>query len=72
MPAGLQAKQDWHISMDNQFEATKNSRNSAMLADASEFARNLRTCEKEIQSLKTVTEGVAACCTGPARLCRLG
>ena len=45
------------MSMDNQFEATKNSRNAAMLADASEFARNLRTCEKGIQSLKSVMEG---------------
>ena len=54
-----QAKQDWHMSMDNEFKATKNTRNMAMLADATEFAKNLHTCEKEIQSLKTVTEGEA-------------
>ena len=53
----LQAKQNWHLSLDSGFEATRNSRNAAMLHDAAEFARNLRTCEKEIQTLKAVSEG---------------
>ena len=52
-----QAKQNWHLSLDSNFEATRNSRNAAMLHDAAEFARNLRTCEKEIQNLKAVSEG---------------
>ena len=59
------------MSMDNQFEATKNSRNAAMLADASEFARNLRTCEKGIQSLKTVMEGKYTGCAGARPLHQL-
>ena len=53
----FQAKQNWHLSLDTNFAATRNARNAAMLHDAAEFARNLRTCEKEIQGLKGVTEG---------------
>ena len=30
-----------------------------MLADAAEFAKQLRTCEREIQNVKAATEGTS-------------
>ena len=56
----VQTKQDWHLTLNSNFDATKNTRNVAMLADAAELAQHLRLCERDIQNVKGATEGSLA------------
>lgn len=67
--AGVQTKQDWHLTLNNSFDATKNTRNTAMLADAAEFAKHLRLCEREIQNIKAATEGMVWLAASFRHLC---
>lgn len=52
-----QARQEFHLDLDPAFQPTGNARCAAMMGEATDFAGQLKKCERDIRGVKAAAEG---------------
>jgi hypothetical protein len=57
LPPPPQARQEFHLDLDPAFQPTGNARCVAMMGEATDFAGQLKKCERDIRGVKAAAEG---------------